>query len=81
MKLLIQKLEKKRKDYEDAFIKLNKQVKTICDFNASLVYVQGDGHCILNEDTTSVAPLANLKLDDKSQKNKLSSEEHSWCSG
>jgi hypothetical protein len=61
MKELINKLEASRDRYEGHLEKLEAEIIDICDFSARLTWCAGDGHLVLNEETTSVAPLSCLR--------------------
>jgi len=74
MKALKNKLFSTREKYDVAWENLNDKIKEVCDFNAQLTWCAGDGHLILNEDTTSVATLNCL--DGKTVKNKLTEKRH-----
>jgi hypothetical protein len=74
MEKLLNKIIKKKEELnlleKKATIELNK----ICEFEASLTNCEGDGYLILNIETSDVAGL--FLLDGKTEKNKLTSEEH-----
>ena len=60
--------------YETEFNIIDEKIKEICEFNAGLTFCSGDGHLVINSDTSNVAPLYCLK--GKSKSNKLTEEEH-----
>jgi len=74
MKREINNVLKKHREYEEAHDKAEIKIKEVCDFDARLTFSASDGHLILNEITTSVAPL--WCLNGKTKTNKLTEEEH-----
>lgn len=60
-------------DFEKIRERLQKEVQKICSFEISITYCEGDGHLILNENTSDVAGFDCLK--GKSSKNKLTEDE------
>jgi hypothetical protein len=74
MEKLISKLEKSYEAYEVASNALEVKVREICDFNARITFCSGDGHLVLNEVTSNVAPLSCLF--GKSKSNKLTETAH-----
>lgn len=74
MKKEIYKLIKTYDAYEKALEELELEVREVCDFNARVTFCAGDRHLIMNEETTSVAPL--FCLNGKNKTNKLSEDEH-----
>lgn len=67
-------LNKKYNDYENYLQSLEKKVREVCSFNARITYCSGDGHLILNEETSSVARISCLI--GRTIENKLDEEEH-----
>lgn len=78
MKTEIERMYRAFEQFQMARDKANKCVIEACDFNASITWAAGDGHLILNEDTSSVAPMSCLI--GKNKRNKLTEEEHSYQS-
>ncbi len=74
MKALKNKLFKAHYNYEFACGQYEAEIRKVCDFEARLTWCAGDGHLILNEDTSSVATLNCL--NGRTEKNKLTQEEH-----
>ena len=74
MKALLNKVFSTHTKYEVAVKNVNDKLKEVCDFNAVLTWGEGDGHLVLNEETSNVATLNCL--NGKSAKNKLTEEEH-----
>ncbi len=74
MKSLLEKVFIAHVKYEVAVESVNYKLKEVCDFNAVLTWCSGDGHLVLNEETSNVATLNCL--DGKTSKNKLTEEEH-----
>ena len=74
MKRLLNKVEKTRTEYECACEKLEQKIREVCEFNARLTCCAGDGHLVLNEETSSVAGLGCLS--GRSKQNKLTEKEH-----
>ena len=74
MKKLIEDLQTKYEAYEVANTVLERRVREFCDFNARITYCEGDGHMVLNEETSSVAFLGCL--EGKTKRNKLNESEH-----
>ncbi len=71
---LLKKTEKKYKEYDAARNELEEEVRSLCDFDARVVYLAGDGLLILNSETASVAPFDCL--DDVTEDNMLTAEQH-----
>ena len=71
MKREIEAMLKAYHRYEVARDKATAKLQSICDFGASITLIESDGHCILNEDTTDVAPLSIVN-----GRRKLTAEEH-----
>jgi hypothetical protein len=46
----------------------------VCDFDADITYCAGDGHLVINLETTTVSTLNCL--EGRTKRNKLSAEEH-----
>lgn len=78
MRKEIDKLIKSYDAYEKALEGLELKAREVCDFNARVTFCSGDGHLILNEETSSVSPLFCLK--GKTKDNKLTEEEHRYRS-
>ena len=74
MKRLLNKVENAHFKYELACNEFEFKIRTVCDFNARLTCLAGDGHLILNEDTADVATLDCL--NGRTIANKLTKEEH-----
>ena len=74
----IEKVIKKYNDYEKELEFLQLEVAKVCDFSAKITFCAGDRHLLLNEDTSSVAPL--FCLNGKTESNKLTENEHFKCS-
>ena len=74
MKALKNKVLKAHDKYEFACGQYEVEIRKVCDFEARLTWCAGDGHLILNEDTSSVATLNCL--NGRTEKNKLTQEEH-----
>lgn len=74
MKAEIKRVEKSFDVYQGYFSALEDKVKELCDFEAYLTYIPGDGHLVRNDNTTNVAPLHCL--DGKTKTKKLTEEEH-----
>tara|TARA_R110000787_G_scaffold283751_1_gene396819 strand:+ start:137 stop:376 length:240 start_codon:yes stop_codon:yes gene_type:complete len=74
MKALKNKVLKSHDRYEFACEQYEIKIRKVCDFKARLTWCPGDGHLILNEDTSSVATLNCL--NGRTVKNKLTQEEH-----
>jgi len=74
MKELMNKVFSAHSKYEFAVKNVNDKLKEVCDFNASLTWCAGDGHLVLNEETSNVASLNCL--NGKTAKNKLTEQEH-----
>jgi spermidine synthase len=74
MKRLLNKVENAHNKYEIAFYEFEFKIRSVCDFNARLTCLAGDGHLILNEETADVATLDCL--NGITITNKLTEEEH-----
>lgn len=78
MKRQINKVLKKRNEYEFACAQLEKRIREVCEFNARLTWCSGDGHVVLNEDTAEAAMLECLI--GRTKQNKLTVQQHlRWC--
>ena len=74
MKKEIEKLIKTYDAYEKALEQFELKVREVCDFNARVIFCNGDRHLIINEETSFVSPL--FCLNGKNKNNKLTEEEH-----
>ena len=74
MKALQKKVFEAYDKYEIACSQYELEIRKVCDFEARLTHCAGDGHLILNEDTSDVATLNCLK--GRTENNKLTEEEH-----
>jgi len=74
MKKTIIALKKAKTVYDIKLKELEIKAREVCDFNARITWCEGDGHLVLNEETTSVATLDCLF--GRSATNKLSEDEH-----
>ncbi len=74
MQRAMSKVIKKWDAYDSARIELELKVREVCDFNARIDWCAGDGHVVLNEETSHVSSLGCLH--GKTEDNKLSEEEH-----
>ena len=67
-------LDSARRNYEKAMDRANARLAEVCDFEASITWIEGDGHLVLNVNTSDVANIECLK--GKTKRNKLTEEQH-----
>ena len=72
---LIIKLENCYCKYQNTISEIESRLKNKVKFNFSIQHLAGDGHCILNNKTTSVAPV-DLCLKIIKEKGKLTRKDH-----
>lgn len=70
----LDKLEVLYNKYKAQFDKLDKKINEITDFEGGITYCAGDGHLVINTETSDVAFLSCLF--GKSKSNKLTEETH-----
>jgi len=71
---LLSKVIAKRNVYRNALGKAEEKVREVCDFNARLVDLDGDGLMILDEDTTNVC--SSCHVVGHTESNPFTEEEH-----
>jgi len=69
-----QKILIKNKHVKDFCEQLEKRIRNVCEFEARLTWCAGDGHLVLNEETSQVATLRCLI--GRSSHKKLTETEH-----
>lgn len=72
----IKKLDQSYEAYEELRDRLSDQINDICEFDACITYCSGDGHLVLNLETSAVAFVSCLK--GKTKQKKLTDVEH-WA--
>ena len=74
MNKLFKKVESTRLRYEKACEELETEARKVCDFNMRITWCAGDGHLVLNEETSGVAQLNCL--NGRTEDDKLTEDDH-----
>lgn len=74
MKRELKNLLKHRTNYNIAIDIMKDKIRQVCDFDADIEYLYGEGYCIVNMDTTAVSPIGNFTQYSKTKS--LTAEEH-----